>query len=85
MAPNAAHGWERFFDGTGAGTQRRGVDGELFLLVAFFAMLPRSHPVLVRPVFRPMQKQPGLSAAAGPFAKVQLPQLGVEGKFRCVL
>ena len=48
-------------------------------------MLPRSHDVLACPVFRSMQQQPGLSAATGPFAEVQLPQPGVDSKFCCVL
>ena len=50
-----------------------------------FYTLPRSHDVLARPVFRSMQQQPGLSAATGPFAEVQLPQPGVDSKFCCVL
>ena len=35
----------------------------------FVFTLPRSHSVFPRPMFRPMQKQPGLSAAVGLFAK----------------
>ena len=49
--------------------------GELQVLLVLF-LLPCSHPVLARPVFRPMQEQPGLSVAAGPFAKVRLLQPG---------
>ena len=45
----------------------------------FVFTLPFSHPVLTRLIFRPMQQQPGLSAATGPFAKVRL-QADVEGK-----
>ena len=46
------------------------------LLVLFLRC--RSHPVLARPIFRPMQEQPGLSVATGPFAKVRLLQPGEE-------
>ena len=71
--PNVADGWDGFFGGTGA--------GELQVLLVSFFTLPCSHPVLARPVFRPMQQQSGLSAVAGPFAKVRLPQPGEDGKF----
>ena len=49
--------------------------GELQVLLVSF------YPVLACLVFRLMQEQPGLSAAAGPFAKIRLPQPGKDGKF----
>ena len=61
-----------------------GIHGELQVLFVLFFTLPRSHPVLAHSVFRPMQQQPGLSVATGPFAKLRL-QSVAEGKFFVVV
>ena len=47
LGPKVAHGWGCFFVARERASSR-GMDCELFLLLHFFAMLPRSHLVLAR-------------------------------------
>ena len=72
--PNAAYGWEGFFDGTGA--------GELQVLLVLFLRC-RSHTPSLPASFSDQfsSSMLGLLAAEVPFAKVRLPEPVVEGEF----
>ena len=77
LAPNAAHGRERLFDGTRAGNSR-GVCGELQVLLVLFLRCRAHTPSLTNPFSGRCSSSRGCRLAGAAAGRG-------EGKFSCVL